>query len=1204
MRKKKQLIWACIFLLVAVVLVALYAKRERVTSLVYTSEKNRIENSLNSRERIANEAVCKIIADRAFLKKIELTAPIHEELLNVAKKEIYLLIFKDGQLVAYNTNSPSPDEFNPYATYKYEPLQLTGGIYICDSKDTLGFHFISAIKVFEWYTIQNQYLQSKPVPQSVAFNSVTIEKTSPYPVRYNGVRLYSLVKNPALKTQLGWLIFIALLAVTIAGNILLRAFDWGRFWWLKLLATPMVAATIINGVILAFPEIANSLPRWLFNSSHSAIGQLLQIAFITAFSIPIVISAIRARRIAHWNHTKKGILLPGIFLTLAALTAGVVQLLVVYIMGCIGSFGSTKQGELTLYLFGVLMVILLGWGMLLLIKSAYRLIVHARTQVIALIGFALLAAGVTFLLPYSSSFNRIIGTTGALFLPLLLAVGARRKEISKRLPSLISILISVVLSLQLISNNQTNNENYLDSIAEKLAVDHDPILESTFISLLPTLDADSTIESLLKEIPKSLPKLNQYVGERYFKSYLAKYDFQITACHKGSKLIVNEKKVDCQNFFVKMATLLGRPIAPDRFYFLNSNNGRISYLFMGEYSNGEGGNNFLAIEIDSKALLNLPGYPSLLSNKAQALSTDLPTNVSYAKYNGTALETKVGSYPYPLKKPEYFNNQGVKDFNNFNHIICYSDNKHIVVVSKEKPSWLFRLSPLVYIFLGAYILATLVLRRRSKSQRNIFTLQKRIRRLSVMLMVISMLAVGVISVGYGLSRQNATIGKNITEKMRSAVTLNEPIVQQLVTKKWSPGIIDSNLIVTSNILYADLNIYTPNGDLMGTSRQEVFSNRLQGFWINPEAYTAIVKEKSDFYLATEKIGSLTYTSAYAPLLDRNGDIIAIINLPYFIRENEIREETMTLVASIANTYLLLAIIAGLLGYYAAYKISEPLQVLKKAMRKTSIDGQPKLLEYRDNDEVGHLVREYNRMATELSKSAQLLAHSEKEKVWREMARQIAHEIKNPLTPIKLSLQQLVRIKQTGSPDWDQRFSDFSKMLLEQVDILARTASQFSSIAKEATANSEVLNMAEIVERTLSLFAGQKVTYKATLGSVGNEPLVFADKELMQKAITNLVSNAIQASADNKTQEVTISLIQEQEFIQLSVSDNGVGIPAELQPRIFEPYFTTKSGGTGLGLVLARKTVEEAGGKIWFENTQNAGTTFYIRLPKIKSNSLG
>lgn len=1195
--KAKQILWAGIFLLIAALLLATYTLRHRITTAIYTYEQHRLEASLSTRQALTNKAINALVTDSLFVKNVTLSQQNQEKLQELAKEDVGFSVYKQGKLVAWNANSPDPDEFNPFAEYQDEPLNLTGGVYICKSIDTLGIQIISAIKVFELFSIKNQYLKPKTVPESIAFNTISAENHSTYQIKSNNKTLISLLPNKEMKKQFGWLVLVALLSFAVAVSILLRSFSWGKLWWLKLLAAPTVGLLLINGTTSAFSEIILRLPPWLFNKEFSSIENLLQISFITIFSIPIFTSAIGAQRLARWSKISKGTILPGLLLILAAITAGVAQIVMSNLLHLIGPIGTTSNISRTPALLGILVVGLLGWGMLLLIKSALRLIVHAQTSLITVICIGLIAAGLTLLLPYNSTYIKLIGTVGAILPALVLAFGTKYKTINTILPSLIALAISAVLSLQFISNNQTNTENSLQNIAKSLAVDHDAALESKIKNFLPELEKDSTVAALLKDIPKALPLLNHYISNTYFKEFLADYDIQITACPRGSKLIVENtpQKVDCQNFFIEMATLSGKPIVADRFYILNSNNGRINYLLINSYTEGKSVDNFLAIEIFSKTVTNLPGYPGLLNNKAEINSTDLPTDVSYAKYSSNRLETKVGKFPYPLKQPAYFDCRINSIDAYFFHSITCSDSQHMVVVSKEKSSFIFLISPLVYIFLGAYILATLTLRNRRKSQRNIFTLQKRIGRLSVLLMVISMLVVGAISVGNELSRQKRSLEQGITEKMRSAVTIIEPKVQQ-VTITWNPREFDSSLVATSNIIYADLNVYTPMGDLMGTSRHEVFTSKLQGYWINPTVFSAIMGEKRDFVLTTEQIGSLKYTSAYAPLIDKRGEIIAILNLPYFIKENEIRQETITLVSRIANTYILLAIIAGLLGYFAAYSISKPLQVLKHAMRKTSIAGQPELLEYRDNDEIGHIVREYNRMASELSKNAQLLAQSEKEKVWREMARQIAHEIKNPLTPIKLSLQQLVRIKEAGAPDWDQRFNEFSKMLLEQVDILARTASQFSSIAKDANANSEVLNMAVIVDRTLSLFAGQKVFYNNQLGNIRTNPLVFADKELMQKAITNLVANALQASADNDNQEVTISLSLGKDILQIDVTDNGYGIPPSLQPRIFEPYFTTKSGGTGLGLVLARKTIEDAGGKIWFESTINVGTTFFIQLP--------
>ena len=195
-----------------------------------------------------------------------------------------------------------------------------------------------------------------------------------------------------------------------------------------------------------------------------------------------------------------------------------------------------------------------------------------------------------------------------------------------------------------------------------------------------------------------------------------------------------------------------------------------------------------------------------------------------------------------------------------------------------------------------------------------------------------MLSVGAVSVGYELSRQKVNVNESISEKLRSAIVSIEPQIQLLSSSGTiKAGELDSVLFTLSNVIYADINIFHTTGELCGTSRHEAFTNELQGFWLSPEAYQAIVVEKKELFLAKEYIGTLSFTSAYAPVLSRNGQVLAIINLPYFTRESEIREQTISLIGRIANIYLLLSILAGISGFFAANTISKPLQRLKAAM---------------------------------------------------------------------------------------------------------------------------------------------------------------------------------------------------------------------------------------------------------------------------------
>jgi len=1183
-----------------------YVNRDSIKRDLKHREYVEIQKRFNEKISIAkslvdsfNRALSQSVNDSSS-RKIEVDAQ------RFSNRGIYIYLYHNGIPVSWNSNIPGPDEFK--TDYNHENIveNLSGGTYYVSTSDSLDWCIIVAIKIYDNYPIHNQFLKSRLYPANFAFNGISLNSESPFGIYDGFTYIYSLQPNEnLLNSTFPILLLIGLFLIGYGVTLLISLRRWKKLEWLKVLFVISIAVATLFTLNRYNTLLNTALPSWMHTDSANHAFRMLQWLLLILFIFPTVLSCISARQLSKLPRIFKGIALPLLFTAGATFLSGLAILTAETFIDILGPIGAAKTIFTGPAIFGLICLITLGILIFLLLKRGLQIAIFSQTPRIWLATIVTVNTLIATFLPFESINDRNIAMAGVFFTGTIWALSVIRPSFTKHFPLLLALITSTILSFQFLNTNQENVERYLGHIAKELAKDHDPVAENLLLQLNDQLSADTSIAAMLKKVPVSLPLLHQYLVENYYKGYLSQYDIQITACPHGTKLLVNDisKHVGCKDFFMDMALSHGIPILKDHIYYLNNNNGRISYLLLYTYAGGRTGENFLSIEIDSKLAIDLPGYPSLLiDNVQQHPREEIPANISYAKYYGGNLETKSGNFLYPLKLPGNLSDTGVIMLNNSIHYAYKpSSNRHIIV-TQQTYSLLFLLSPFVYIFLATYPLAVFVFRRRKVINRK-HTLQQRIRSYSVLLMVISMLSVGAVSVGYELSRQKVNVNESISEKLRSAIVSIEPQIQLLSSSGTiKAGELDSVLFTLSNVIYADINIFHTTGELCGTSRHEAFTNELQGFWLSPEAYQAIVVEKKELFLAKEYIGTLSFTSAYAPVLSRNGQVLAIINLPYFTRESEIREQTISLIGRIANIYLLLSILAGISGFFAANTISKPLQRLKAAMRRTNITGSPELISYKENDEIGQLVNEYNRMVTELSKNAQLLAQSEKEKVWREMARQIAHEIKNPLTPIKLSLQQLIKLKNGGAPEWDKKFDEFSNMLLEQVDILAQTASQFSSVASDTRSNASNINLFELLSNTKALFAGQAGLTMDIHSLEQKNMLVYADHEQLQKAITNLIKNAIQATHHTKIPKITVAVECTEAEILLIITDNGEGISPAHQARIFEPYFTTKSGGTGLGLVLTRKTIEESGGSIWFTSKIGMGTTFYCNLPLVKEDS--
>jgi nitrogen fixation/metabolism regulation signal transduction histidine kinase len=298
--------------------------------------------------------------------------------------------------------------------------------------------------------------------------------------------------------------------------------------------------------------------------------------------------------------------------------------------------------------------------------------------------------------------------------------------------------------------------------------------------------------------------------------------------------------------------------------------------------------------------------------------------------------------------------------------------------------------------------------------------------------------------------------------------------------------------------------------------------------------------------------------------------------------------------AIINVFMLLLAISIILAIVMSNWVTKPLRFLQTNLSLIQFGKKNQIIEYDKNDEIGVLIREYNKKLLELEQTAEQLAKSERESAWRDMAKQVAHEIKNPLTPMKLSIQQMMRVFEKENPAAKEKVDRLANSLIEQIDGLTRIANEFSNFAKMPSPLLEKVELVDIIKNVISIFEQEAVVIN--FESSHNIIELQADKDQLIRAINNLLQNSIQAFDSKKDGVIKISIEVEDDFCKISIKDNGKGIPADRQNKVFVPYFTTKSTGTGIGLSITKQIIENHNGKIYFESQENKGTIFFVELP--------
>ncbi len=404
----------------------------------------------------------------------------------------------------------------------------------------------------------------------------------------------------------------------------------------------------------------------------------------------------------------------------------------------------------------------------------------------------------------------------------------------------------------------------------------------------------------------------------------------------------------------------------------------------------------------------------------------------------------------------------------------------------------------------------------------------------------------------------------------------------------------SSISELSRIHKMPINIYDLKGNLIVSSLWHFKNYHDTIRHLNKEILRKIDLSPDKRYVIKHDGKEGEYQSSYTYIYDKKFKPIAILNLPYLADSTFYKKELEEFLGNLATIYLIMFILAIFISYLLSRYITKSLNTVNQMLVQTSFSKQnQKIILKNPNDEINKLIESYNKMVDKLEESAKKLAQTEREEAWRNMARQVAHEIKNPLTPMRLNIQSFQMTFDPEDPEIKQKFDDFSNMLIEQIDLMSKIASAFSDFAKMPQAQLSENDLVETIKKALKLYDPQQVKF------VSNKEKIFFnfDENQIQRVIVNLVKNALQAVPDDREPDILVSVKELDDKIVLSVTDNGTGIAPENQSRIFEPKFTTKSSGMGLGLAIVRKIVENHNGKIYFTTNVDKGTTFIIEFDK-------
>ena len=626
----------------------------------------------------------------------------------------------------------------------------------------------------------------------------------------------------------------------------------------------------------------------------------------------------------------------------------------------------------------------------------------------------------------------------------------------------------------------------------------------------------------------------------------------------------------------------------------------------------------LFVLMSPRAYQNDALQPELFKQTNNATS-DLTEDYAYVIYNNGHIAGHFNNYNFTDVLEKTTNKPMMYNYNKNNEYseLWYSpgNNKTIIIVRKENTLirfiTLFAYLFIVFILTAFFIHAINLLLLHGITRNNLsavftFNIRNQVQATIAGISILSFIIIGAATISFFILRFNKNSKKELTATGEIVVNevqalLNTQVIDNAMLKPDFISIdnpLDRMLIELAERQQTSINLYSLSGILLATSQPLLFNRQIISRYIQPAAFYKLRYAKNIQVNQEEKVGNFTFQSIYLPVRNDAGDPVAYINIPSLNSQNELKLEISNFLVTLITLNAIIFILAGAIALLLTNRITASFELIGNKMKEISLGKTNEAIAWQKNDEIGVLVNEYNKMVSKLEASATALARSEREGAWREMARQVAHEIKNPLTPMKLSIQYLQKAIDTDAPNTKELSQRVAATLVEQIDQLSKIAGDFSQFANLGNIRPERFNLLELTDSLILLYKTDsrlQIVYKKPERPV----YIHADKTQINRLFTNLIKNAIEASDEQlEPIPVYVEIKVTNPTVIISIQDKGTGIPEAMQHKIFEPNFTTKSSGTGLGLAICKAITEKANGQIWFETADQVGSSFFVSFNSI------
>ena len=740
------------------------------------------------------------------------------------------------------------------------------------------------------------------------------------------------------------------------------------------------------------------------------------------------------------------------------------------------------------------------------------------------------------------------------------------------------------------------------SQATRLMTENDLTAEFLLSQAQEKIKEDIFIQTTISSPFNSKDQIRRLIQRGHLGDYFDKYEIEILLFNGRGRPINSNTVASYQGLRETYAKPENSTDFEGLYYFRQTYPFKLNqyYLFneIQRYNTTVG---FILIRLDRKEQLNNSILPRLLLDETFEASQE--ENFDYAVYNQNGLSGSDGDFNFSRNfnlselSNETLFTEGI-NVAGYHHLGIKGEGEQVYVISNPVYPTRYLITNFALFFLlmvAAIIMIFGVSAGFYNIRKTSTTISAKIQILLNFAFFLPLIIVSIVV----LRLVNRTVEEKIeTQYLSITESAAQNIANELQTflegQNANNEDLENRITEISQYAQADINLFNTNGRLIATNQRLIFENDLLASFANPNAMANIVESANKEQLSKERVRDLEYKATFFGVRSNEDNrLLGVLSMPFFESEKQLKSEQRDILSNILNAFTFIFVVFVILSFLASRILTYPFKYLTQKIKSTTFSTLNEPLEWQADDEIGLMVREYNKMLLNLERSKKALALSEKESAWREMAQQVAHEIKNPLTPMKLKLQHLKRVL-SEAPDVSSDFNKPIDSLLSQIETLSDIATSFSSFAKMPIPISERLDLVEELRKAVRLFKGDKINLQT---NIPRQPVwVFGDTKLLGRIFNNLILNAAQSVPEGNNAALSIELLLTHNKARITFEDNGAGIPDEIKEKIFIPKFSTKEEGSGIGLAIAKRGVEHAGGSIWFESTLGKGTTFYLEFP--------